>query len=82
MCRFSRDCGRRLRSRVATAALLCVVLVSSALADVTAEQVKRALDIGVRALEKRQLRDGKWVEQPGDRPGPALSLSFAHRNSL
>ncbi len=49
------------------AALLCGALLPSATADVTAGQVRQALERSVRALERRQFRDGTWAERSGQR---------------
>jgi len=58
---------------MAAAALLCVVLAQSVGADVTAKQVRRALDVGVRALKKCQLADGSWAERNGSRYGGGVT---------
>lgn len=59
----SRDHGRRLLSHITAVTLLWGLLAPSTAGDVTAAQVKRALDLGVRTLKKRQLRDGTWGER-------------------
>ncbi len=58
--------ARRARRLLAVAAALGA-LVAPVRAEVTGRQVRRALDQGVRALKRHQLRDGSWAEMTGHR---------------
>ena len=55
------------------ALLLCGLLAPASRGDVTPEQVRRALDQGVRSLRQRQLQDGTWAERNGQRHAGGLT---------
>ena len=54
------------RARVGlTVLMVSLFVVSTARADVTAEQVERAIRKGVALLKSRPAADGSWPGEPG-----------------
>ncbi len=64
----ARDISRRIHVHpLVAAAALALLPVIPTRAEVTGKEVRRALDQGVRALKRHQLRDGTWTEMTGHR---------------
>lgn len=77
MLAFSQYPRRRVLPRVVAFALITLTGALAARADVTAKEARQALDRGVRALKKFQLRDGTWTERTGQRHAGGMTCLAA-----